>query len=326
MKQVELTAPGIFALRESDVPEPRAGEALVHVRRIGICGTDLHAYAGRQPFFAYPRVLGHELGVVVERVPDGETRVRVGDNCAVRPFLNNPESRASRRGRTNCCERLQVLGVHVDGGMGEWLAIDPRFLHPVRDLSLDALALIEPLSIGCHAVGRAAVTPADDVLVIGAGPIGLATAQFATLAGASVTIVEQSDARRDRAGDLVAGATIRSVPPETSMDVVFDATGHAGSMMKAFDFVAAGGRLVYVGLTRDPITFADPDFHRREISLLASRNATADDFAIVIDAVRSGAVDPIRWITHRMALTELPVRFDTVRSAPGLLKAIVEVE
>ena len=177
MRQVVLQQPGEFLLRQVPDPVPAAGDVLVRVRRIGICGTDLHAFAGRQPFFSYPRVLGHELSVTVEALPQGDAAAcSVGDTCVVRPFLNNPESRATRRGRPNCCEELRVLGVHVDGGMGDLLAIPPRFLHPVTDADLDVLALVEPLSIGCHAVARAALTKNDDVLVIGAGPIGLARA------------------------------------------------------------------------------------------------------------------------------------------------------
>jgi 2-desacetyl-2-hydroxyethyl bacteriochlorophyllide A dehydrogenase len=326
MHQIVLTAPGHLTLRHVERPEPRPGQALVRVRRIGICGTDLHAYAGRQPFFTYPRVLGHELAVVVERVEGADGGVQPGDTCAVRPFLNNPGSRASLRGRTNCCEDLAVLGVHVDGGMSEWLAIDARFLHPASGLPLDALALIEPLSIGCHAVSRAAVASDETVLVVGAGPIGLATAQFASLTGATVTILDLVPQRRERAAGLLPRAIVSGEPPARPVDVVFDATGHAGSMMRSFDFVAAGGRLVFVGLTLDPISFSDPDFHRREITLLASRNATARDFERVLAAVQARAVEPLRWITHRVPLVDLPQRFDSLRQAPDLLKAIVEVE
>ena len=168
--------------------------------------------------FTYPRVLGHELAVTVETVPAGDTRVRVGDLCAVRPFLNDPLSRASLRGRPNCCESLKVLGVHIDGGMGELLAIETRFLHPVPDLDIEAAALIEPLSIGCHAVGRGRPTPEDRTLVIGAGPIGLATAQFAALAGAPLTIVDLSERRRATAPAIVpAAAVVDAVPADDAL-------------------------------------------------------------------------------------------------------------
>ena len=324
MRQIVLLEPGRFQRRDVDEPVVGPGQALVRVRRIGVCGTDLHAYAGRQPFFTYPRVLGHELAVTVESVPAGDTRVRAGDRCAVRPFLNDPESRASLRGRPNCCESLKVLGVHIDGGMGDLLAVDTRFLHPVPDLEEDAAALIEPLSIGCHAVGRGRPTPEDRTLVIGAGPIGLATAQFAELAGAPLTIVDVSARRRASAEAIVPSATVLdAVAPDARFDCVFDATGNAASMMKAFDAVASGGRLVFVGLTLEPITFNDVELHRRELTVMASRNATPADFERVIAAVRGGHVDPRLWITHRLSLDELPDAFDTVRGDPELIKAVV---
>jgi 2-desacetyl-2-hydroxyethyl bacteriochlorophyllide A dehydrogenase len=324
MRQIVLLEPGRFQRRDVDEPVAGPGQALVRVRRIGVCGTDLHAYAGRQPFFTYPRVLGHELAVTVESVPAGDTRVRAGDRCAVRPFLNDPESRASLRGRPNCCESLKVLGVHVDGGMGDLLAVETRFLHPVPDLEEDAAALIEPLSIGCHAVGRGRPTPEDRTLVIGAGPIGLATAQFAALAGAPLTIVDLSARRRASAEAILPSATVLdAVAPDARFDCVFDASGNAASMMKAFDAVASGGRLVFVGLTLEPITFNDVELHRRELTVMASRNATPADFERVIAAVRGGHVDPRLWITHRLSLDELPDAFDGVRGDPGLIKAVV---
>jgi 2-desacetyl-2-hydroxyethyl bacteriochlorophyllide A dehydrogenase len=319
-----LEQPGRFVSREVAAPTPAPDEVLVRVRRMGVCGTDLHAFAGRQPFFTYPRVLGHELAVTVEQAPATGGVLKPGDACAVRPFLNDPSSHASLRGRVNCCESLRVLGVHIDGGMGDLLALPARFLHPVPGLALEELALIEPLSIGCHAVARAALAPADEVLVIGAGPIGLASAQFAVLSGAAVTVVDLSERRLALVRRLMPAATTApSVAEGARFDCVFDATGSAASMMRAFDFVANGGRLVFVGLTLDPITFVDSEFHRREITLLASRNATPDDFARVIDAVVRRAIEPAAWITHTLALDEVPERFEAVRSDPNLVKAIV---
>jgi 2-desacetyl-2-hydroxyethyl bacteriochlorophyllide A dehydrogenase len=323
---VVLLEPGRMALR--DIAPPIAGDtaALVRVRRIGLCGTDLHAFEGTQPFFTYPRVLGHELAVTVESVPDGETRLRPGDGCAVRPFLFNPGSRASRRGRTNCCEDLRVLGVHVDGGMGERLAIAPEFLHPSEALSLDELCLVEPLSIGCHAVSRGQVTDADEVLVAGAGPVGLAVTQFALLAGGRVTVLDLAEGRLDFVRrHLGAAVAVSSLDAASRYDCVFDVTGNAASMRGSFDRVAAGGRLVFVGLVQSEIGFSDPKFHKREITLLASRNATAADFTRVMLAIQAGHVRPEPWITHRLSLEVLPDRFAGLRRETSLVKAMVEL-
>jgi 2-desacetyl-2-hydroxyethyl bacteriochlorophyllide A dehydrogenase len=324
MRQVVLQEPGRLALRDAPPPASADHAAIVRVNRVGVCGTDFHAFEGNQPFFSYPRVLGHELSATVEALPTGAVGVAIGDRCAVRPFLFNPESRASRRGRTNCCEDLRVLGVHVDGGMGEYLAIPPEFLHPSSALSLDELVLVEPLSIGCHAVRRGQPTDAEDVLVIGAGPVGLAVATFARLAGARVTVLDLADSRLESVRRLT-DATALAIPPDVRYDCVFDVTGSAASMRKAFSYVTAGGRLVFVGLVQGEIAFDDPEFHKREITLLATRNATKADFDEVIRQIERKAIRPELWITHRVGLDELPERFEGVRREPTLVKAVVEV-
>src|SRR4051812_45976817 len=175
MLSIVLDEPGRFRVTEAPKPPaPGAGEALVRVGRVGICGTDLHAYRGRQPFFSYPRILGHELGVEVLAVGAGVTGLEPGDRCAVEPYLDCGACLACRRGRTNCCAGLRVLGVHTDGGLRERITVPARKLHRSGRLSPEQLALVETLAVGCHAVGRAAPRADEACLVIGAGPIGLA--------------------------------------------------------------------------------------------------------------------------------------------------------
>ncbi len=328
-RSVVLLEPGRLSLREVPEPDPAPDEAVVRVRRVGVCGTDWHALAGRHPAVTYPRVLGHELAVVVEHLPAGTDDVRVGDICAVRPYVDDVASRASLRGRPNCCESLRVLGVHVDGGMCDRLAVRADLLLPANDLPLDAVALVEPLAIGCHAVARAHVDATDDVLVIGAGPIGAAVAQFALPDAASVTLVDVSPARLTRAEAILPGSNLQvssSFPAARRFDVVFDATGSAASMTRAFDAVGAGGRLVFVGVTRESLTFDAAEFHRREVTLLASRNATHDDFARVLAAVRSAEAQPQRWVTHRLTLDDVPSSFLRLQQEPSLFKAVVEID
>jgi threonine dehydrogenase-like Zn-dependent dehydrogenase len=197
MKTIRLEEPGRFVLLSTDEPAAalQPDEALVRVRRIGVCGTDIHAFKGRQPFFSYPRVLGHELGVEVVEVGSSSKNVQPGDRCSVEPYLNCGHCIACRRGKTNCCVNLQVLGVHTDGGMREAIVVPSRKLHPSRQLTLDQLALIETLGIGCHAVDRAELEKGEFVLVIGAGPIGLTVIQFAIEAGAQVIVLDINPGR-----------------------------------------------------------------------------------------------------------------------------------
>ena len=321
MLQVRLETPGSFALRDTAPPEVGPGQALVRVRRIGVCGTDLHAFAGRQPFFQYPRVLGHELGVEVIDAPEG-AGVNVGDRCAVEPYSSCGTCHSCRRGKPNCCEKLQVLGVHTDGGMGELLAVPVEKLFPSKALALDQLALVETLGIGQHAVERAAVQLGEAVLVVGAGPIGSAVVQFARAAGAQVTVLEPNPVRRAFVERF--GATATTDVGTELFEVVFDATGNAAAMNRSFEFVAFGGKLVFVGLMQGQVTFDDPLFHRREMTILASRNS-AGAFPAIIAAIEAGRIDTAPWITHRMTLRDVPERFADLPKQPGLVKAMIDV-
>lgn len=339
MRTLVLERPGSLVAADTAAP-PAAAEAmaLVRVHRVGVCGTDFHAWHGRQPFFTFPRVLGHELGVEILDVPAGAEGLRPGDLCAVEPYLNCGTCAACLRGRGNCCEQMRVMGVHVDGGMRERLLVPVRKLHRSATLDLDTLALVETLSVGAHAVARARPTSGDDVLVIGAGPIGLSVAAFAIADGARVVMADVSDARLGFSRDRLALAATLRVPPEQAADAVraacgdrlpsfvFDATGSAASMAAAFGFVAHAGTLVFVGLVQADVAFHDPDFHRREMTLLASRNALPADFARVVAALESGSVDPRTWITHRATLDEVPAVFPGwTDRAQGVVKAMIEI-
>src|SRR5690606_23656240 len=196
MNSIVLEEPGRLINKELPFSDDlRPEEALLKVHRIGICGTDMHAFRGKQPFFSYPRILGHELGVEVLKVGESVTHVQAGDRCALEPYFNFGQDQAVRRGKTNCGENISVFGVHADGGMREFITVPARYLHKSEVLSYDQLALIGPLSIGYHAVSRAAIEEEDKVLVIGTGPIGLATLQFAQLKSKQVVAMDINDER-----------------------------------------------------------------------------------------------------------------------------------
>ena len=336
MLQIVLEEPGRFAATDGPEPTPAAGEALVRVHRVGVCGTDLHAFAGRQPFFTYPRILGHELGVEVidpGTVPHG---LRAGDRCAVEPYLNCGRCSACRRGKSNCCAELKLIGVHIDGGMRSLLAVPAHKLHRSATLTYDQVALIEMLSVGMHAVDRARMTRDDCVLLIGAGPIGLSVLQFALLTEATVAVMDVRDSRlafcRDRFG--VRHTLTPAEAPERLLEffggdlptIVMDATGNAESMSGTFDLVAPGGRIVFVGLFQGGVTFDDPNFHRREITLSSSRNALPENFRAILALMEEGRLDPSAWITNRLALADVPSSWSSsIAANDAVLKAVIEV-
>ncbi|MDX1948143.1 MAG: zinc-binding alcohol dehydrogenase family protein [Pirellulaceae bacterium] len=338
MQALRLESPRHFAPHDLPEPaEPGPGEAIVRVHNVGICGTDVSAYLGKMPFVTYPCILGHELGVEVVAVGSGVSNVRPGDRCSVEPYLNDPTSYASRRGRPNCCERLQVLGVHTDGGMRPYFAVPARKLHPAAGLAFEQLALVETLAIGCHAVDRSGLAGDESCLVIGAGPIGLATLEFVRLTGAKTIVVDVNSQRLDfcrrslgiahtlQPSDNLDGQ-LRDLCDGHLPDVVIDATGNPGSMSAAFGLIAQGGRLVFVGLTAEEVRFRHPTFHRPEGTLLCSRNALPGDFSRIIDLIGTGQIDTGPWITHRTPLADLPAAFPSyLRPETGVVKAVVEV-
>lgn len=325
MKSIVLIEPGKFALKEASPPPlPARDEAQIRTRHVGICGTDLHAFQGNQPFFSYPRILGHELAVEVIALgpTDHPQNVQVGDICCVRPYLNCGHCGPCLRGFTNCCANLQTLGVHCDGGMREIINIPIDKLHKAN-LKDEALALVEMLSIGAHAVRRTSITPGELALLIGVGPIGLGVSLFAREAGAKVIALDMSQHRLDFAqqhlnvdyalnpanGDVMA--QLKSIIPNDLPTAVFDATGNPKSMQQAFNYPSHGGRLTFVGLFPGDVTFNDPEFHRRELTLLASRNATAQDFDHVINTLEQGHIDLAPWITHQATPEQMIDEFST---------------
>ncbi len=338
MLHIILEKPGRFVTAERALPPRAAGEARVRVHRIGVCGTDLHAFAGKQPFFTYPRVLGHELGVEVIDPGDEPNGLKPGDRCSVEPYLNCGQCIACRRGKPNCCAALQVMGVHTDGGMRPELHVPARKLHKSENLDFDQLALVETLGIGAHAVERAALARDDFVLVIGAGPIGLSVIQFAKVSGATLAVMDVSDPRLEFCrAQLGVAHTLKPGPaaPDELRKIgggdlptcVIDATGNAQSMLGAFDLPAHGGRLVFVGLFQGDVTFNDPNFHRRELTVMGSRNALPGTFREVIRLVEEGKVDTRPWITHRFKLADTPEVFPRdIAGNPAVLKAMIEAE
>lgn len=333
MKAIVCTEP--FELVVAARPDPAAkdGEVLVRIRRVGLCGTDYHIYAGRHPFLSYPRVMGHELAGEIASAPEGSP-FAPGQIVAINPYIACGTCLACRHGKPNACTRISVLGVHADGGMCEILAVPESAIIDAAGLSLDDAALLEFLAIGAHAIARAAVTAGDRVLVVGAGPIGIASGLFARLDGGRVTLVDRRTMRlayaQDRLGfdDVVeAGPQLAAALSDRTAgefyDVVVDATGSIPAMNEALAYVGHGGKLVFVGVSPGEIRFDDPEFHKRETTLIASRNALRVDFDRVIAALKQGAIRASDLRTHQVVGTELPQRFpELIADADHVLKAV----
>lgn len=338
MKALSLEAPQRFKRIDINAPARLApGEALVQVHNVGICGTDISGYLGKMPFFSYPRIPGHELGVEVLDVAAGVTSVRPGDRCSVEPYINCQQCYACRRGHTNCCETNQTLGVHCDGGLRPRFVVPARKLHVSHKLSFEQLALVETLAIGCHAVARSGLGPDESCLVIGAGPIGLATIEFVKLSGAKLIVLDVNPQRLDFCRRTMGVAHViepsdelehrlRDLTDGHLPDVVIDATGNSASMSSAFGYVTHAGRLVFVGITTDEVRFRHSVFHKSEGTLLCSRNALPGDFRRIIQLIEDGRIDTVPWITHRCTFDEVIEAFPSyVRPETGVIKAVIEV-
>lgn len=336
MRVLECVRPGQLVVAHRDAPRRRPGEALVRIRRAGVCGTDLHIFEGSHPYLEYPRVIGHELaGEIAETGPG--SRFSVGLPVYVIPYLSCGACVACRRGKPNCCRTLSVLGVHVDGGMAEYVCVPETNLAAADGVSLDEAAMVEFLAIGAHAARRGAAKPGDRALVVGAGPIGMGCALFAGLAGAEVTALDKRPQRLDFCrrhlncaevveADSEARDKLAALTGGEFFDLVIDATGNAKAMAAGLDYVAHGGTYVLVSVVRDVIAFEDPEFHKRETTLLASRNALPEDFAQVVDAIRAGRAPTAALLTHRATLEEAAERFpDWLAPETGVIKAMIEI-
>ena len=335
MRILTCLKPGEFAYSNGPIPEIKKGFALIMVQRIGICGTDLHAFEGTQPFFNYPRVLGHELaGEIVEIETHAD--YRIGDQVSIIPYFSCGTCFACSQGKTNCCSTLNVFGVHSDGGMAEFILIPIQALFKSISLDLDSLALLEPLAIGAHGIKRAQIKPHEFVLIVGAGPIGLGAAAMASLAGAQVIIQDVNQNRLDFAMENLKISYCINPPKEDALlalkeithgnmpRVVIDATGNKKAMEHSFQYISHGGTYVLIGLQLNEISFSHPEFHKREATLMSSRNATRKDFQWVADSIEQKLIDPSLFISHRIAFEDLASQFpDLINPSMGVIKAMV---
>ena len=340
MKAIILENPEHFTTANIDEPnQSRAGEALVEVSRVGICGTDVAGYLGKMPFYTYPVIPGHELGVTVLAVGDGVENVKVGDRCSIEPYMNCGECFACCKGATNCCESLEVIGVHKDGGMCERFVLPARKLHPSEKLTMEQLALVETLAIGCNCVNRAGPGAGDKVLVIGAGPIGMAVIEFLKVAKTEITVMDMNEARLQFCKEtLGVDHTVVFKNDGTEADrlreanggelpiTVIDATGSHISMSNAFQFCAFTGQVLFVGITTEELSFKHIAIHRPELTIKASRNALPTDFKRITKLIEDGIIDTDPWLSHQASYDDFIGEFPNwLKPETGVIKAVLHM-
>lgn len=333
MKYIVCEEPGKFLLKEKEAPVRKVNEALLQINKVGICGTDLHAYAGNQAYFEYPKILGHELASEVLEIGKNDKGIKVGDKVVVMPYISCGVCYACKKRKTNCCENLTVLGVHADGGMQEQISVPIDVLLPANHLSDDQIAIVEPLAIGAHAIRRSGIVSGETAAVVGCGPIGIGIMKLAQIAGARVIALDTNEQRlsyaRDKIGiDYVVKAgdnALAEVSEITDGDmcaVVFDASGNRGAMERCPDYMSHGGRFVLVGLFKGELTYFHPKVHAKEMTLLCSRNATIEDFEYVISILDQ--FPTASFITHNVSFFEMINHFDSwLDVETGVMKATV---
>ncbi len=338
MKTLVCSQPGLLEYKEATAPALEKGRAILKIKRVGICGTDLHAFEGTQPYFSYPRILGHELAAELVDVDDNDG-FAANEIVTIIPYFNCGTCIACRNGKPNCCASIQVSGVHVDGGMVDYLSVPSYSLVHGNGLTPDELALVEPLAIGAHGIRRAGVQQGEFVLVIGAGPIGLGTMEFARIAGANVIAMDVNEQRLAFCKNALniqyvvnpakedAVEKLREITNGDMPTVVIDATGNVNAINNAFRFMAHGARYVLIGLQKENISFSHPEFHKREATLMSSRNATRTDFEHVIYCMKQKLVQPSTYITHRCEADKIKGQFESwLDPKNGVIKVMTEWE
>jgi len=334
VKYIVCDKPGEFVLKEKQKPIPEENEALLTVKKVGICGTDLHAYSGNQAFFTYPRILGHELATEVLEIGKNPRGIKVGDKVVIIPYVSCGNCIACRNDKTNCCSNIKVLGVHADGGMQEQITVRTDLLLPANHLSYDEMAIVEPLAIGAHAIRRASLKKGEFTVVVGCGPIGIGIIKLAQLEGSTVIALDTNETRLKYAKEEIGADYVVNVSDDpvskiekiTNGDLataVFDATGHKGALETGPDYLAHGGRYVLVGLSKGDLTFTHPKIHAKESTIMCSRNATVEDFEHVIQVLPQ--FPTASFITHNVPFTEMISNFDSwTKPETGVIKATVD--
>ena len=312
MRAIVINTPGDLRVKEIDTPSPAPGEVLLQMLYVGFCGSDLSTYLGKNPMVNYPRIPGHEIsGVITELGEDVPDAYKVGDAVTVVPYTNCGDCPSCRRGRTYACRENQTLGVQREGAMQEYITLPWQKILPAPNLNELELAMVEPLTVGFHAIQRGRVQESDVVMVLGCGMIGAGAIASAALRGATVIAVDIDEHKLELASALGAQHTINSLTSDLHSelevlsggdgpDVVVEAAGNPLTYRAAVDEVAFTGRVICIGYAGTEVSFATKLFVQKEIDIMGSRNAAQEDFAAVISYLEQGTFPLDLMITRKV--------------------------
>ena len=327
MKTVLLKQPGEIGISEIEKTSRRENEVLLKVRSAGICGSDIGAYKGVNPLVSYPRIIGHEIAGEVVEVAADEKTFRVGDRVILEPYVYCGQCYPCSIGHTNCCENLTVRGVHIEGGMAEYVSHPRHLLHKVpEDIPWHLIPMAEPLVIAMHAVKQAEVKAGEHVAITGAGQIGLLAAQYALTLGALPIVVDPVDERLALATRLGvphlinpvsqdAVAQIKAITRARMAEAAIEASGAASAIRAMVDYVAYAGRIALVGWPKSDIPMPTALFTKKELTIRGSRNSVGQ-FPESLRLIAEGRVDVAALLTKTVSLEETPATVVDIAEHP----------
>lgn len=334
MKAIEITKPYEINIIEKDVPKPKGNEALLKVLCCGICGADVASFTGNQPFTTYPRIPGHEFSAQIVEIPDNDRGFKAGDIVTCNPYFNCGECYACKRGIVNACHDNQTMGVQRDGSFQEYITMPVDRIIDGKGLKAEELALIEPFSISCHALSRAQVNNGDNLLIMGAGPIGLFALIKAKAMGANVLIADMLESRlalaKEFGADMavnVKDSDLHTVCDEFTdgcgFDVCVEACGAPETFLNCIDESAHGANIILIGNGKRKTTFVHSFILKKELNIFGSRNAFTKDFEELIDLVKSKKVNPLKMISGIYDIDNAKDAFDTLSHNDGSLAKLL---
>ena len=337
MKTVLINKPFEIAVTDTPKPEVKEGEALLKILYCGICGADVASYTGNQPFTTYPRIPGHEFSAEIVSIPENDKGLKAGDIVTANPYFNCGECYSCRRGFVNCCTDNKTMGVQRDGSFCEYVAMPVERIYQGKGLSAKEHALVEPFTIGYHAVNRAPVKSTDKVLVVGAGPIGLFALISAINKGAEVYVADILDGRLQKALEFGAKGVINSAKTDIKeeamkitggdgFDCCIEACGQSVTFLNCIDCCAFAGNIILIGNGKKETTFLHSILLKKELNVYGSRNSYPTDFKDVIDLISSGKVDVLKMVSDIYPMDRADEAFKALANNKGdLCKVLVKI-